>query len=87
MVCLVCLFNTESRYTKANQLISSEGLLKKKKNNELISDEDLLDWLFREAEIFFVQMAQTVLHQESLRHQNLVVYEILQLLESIFTGF
>ena len=29
VVCLVCIFNIESCYTKANQLISSEGLFQK----------------------------------------------------------
>ena len=36
---------------------------------------------------FFISTGQVVLHQESLRHQNLVMREILWLLSSTFTGF
>ena len=57
------------------------------KTNELISNEDLFDWLLCAAGVLFLQIGQTVLYQESLQHQNLVVCEILQLLDSIFTGF
>ena len=62
------------------------------KTNELISNEDLFDWLLCAAGVLFLQIGQTVLYQESLQHQiwlcvKYYSYWIQYLLDFMFNWF
>ena len=89
MIIIIIIIIIIAKLWSILELISIQNCVIQKliKTNELISNEDLFKRLLRVAGFFYPTDCTKSLHQESLRHRNLIPYQILQLSDSIFTGF